>query len=103
ARSARALLAEPAAGRLGDRTFLIDRDERVSFAELRRQTLALAARLADLGVTPGGRVVILLPNWAESVVSLFGVITAGAVAVPLNIRMRAEGMTEVLRTLRRRG
>ena len=94
------LLAEHAAGRLGDRTFLIDRDERVSFAELRRQTLALAARLADLGVTPGGRVVILLPNWAESVVSLFGVITAGAVAVPLNIRMRAEEMTEVIRTLR---
>jgi acyl-CoA synthetase (AMP-forming)/AMP-acid ligase II len=88
------------ASRFGDRTFCVDRDERVSFAELRRQTQALAGRLAALGVTPGGRVVILLPNWAESVVALFGVISAGAVAVPLNIRMRADEMTEVIRTLK---
>jgi acyl-CoA synthetase (AMP-forming)/AMP-acid ligase II len=92
-------LLQDNADQYGDRTFLIDRDVRVSFAQLRQQTLALAERLRDSGVSAGGRVVILLPNWAESVVAQFGVITAGAVAVPLNIRMRADELTDVLRTL----
>ena len=87
------------AERFGDRTFLIDGDDRVSFAELGRLALALAERLRAMGVTPGGRVVILLPNWAESVVAIFGAITAGTVAVPLSIRMRSDEMTEVIRTL----
>ncbi len=88
------------ADQYGDRPFVIDAETRVSFAALRRLTESLAQRLAASGVSAGGRVVILLPNWAESVVAQFGVITAGAVAVPLNIRMRADELTEVFATLR---
>jgi acyl-CoA synthetase (AMP-forming)/AMP-acid ligase II len=93
-------LVKENADRYGDRTFLIDRDERLSFSQLRQLTLSLAEHLKAGGVTPGGRVIILLPNWAESVVALFGAMTAGAVAVPLNIRMRADELTGVLTTLR---
>ncbi|OLR90746.1 AMP-binding protein [Actinokineospora bangkokensis] len=45
---------------------------------------AYARVLRDQGVTPGDRVVLVLPNGVKFVVALFGVLRAGGVAVPVN-------------------
>jgi acetoacetyl-CoA synthetase len=51
----------------------------VSWADLRRQVGALAARLREWGVTPGERVAAYLPNIPEAVVALLATASVGAV------------------------
>lgn len=45
---------------------------------------ALAVGLRNLGVEPGDRVAIVLPNWPEFIVSILAVSELGAMVVPLN-------------------
>ena len=63
---------------------LLHLDERhetgtVSWTELSRQVASLAARLRDLGVTPGDRVSGYLPNVAQAVVALLATAAVGGV------------------------
>jgi acetoacetyl-CoA synthetase len=51
----------------------------LSWADLRRQVGALAARLRDWGVGPGDRVAAYLPNIPEAVVALLATASVGAV------------------------
>ena len=60
----------------------------LSFADLERSVRRLAAQLAGLGVAPGERVGILSRNRWEYVALYFAVAERGAVAVPLNWRLR---------------
>jgi fatty-acyl-CoA synthase len=48
------------------------------------QTRALAVGLRNLGVEPGDRVAIVLPNWPEFVVAVLAASELGATIVPLN-------------------
>ena len=51
----------------------------LSFAELHRQAMALAARLEELGIEPGDRVAGWLPNTIESVVAMLATTALGGV------------------------
>jgi len=74
------------AGRYADRTF-IRMDDRVwSYAEAERQATALAAGLRELGMQPGDRLAIILPNTPFYVLSLFASAKAGLILVPINVR-----------------
>ncbi len=53
----------------------------LTYAELQRQSCAIAARVREL-IVPGDRVVILVPPGFEYVAAFFGCLYAGAVAVP---------------------
>lgn len=53
--------------------------EDLSFETLRGQVGALAEHLRGLGVEPGDRVVAVLPNILEAVISLLAVVSIGAV------------------------
>jgi acetoacetyl-CoA synthetase len=53
--------------------------QEVSWAALRRDTAALAARLRALGVGPGDRVASYLPNRAETVVAFLACASIGAI------------------------
>lgn len=69
----------------GDQDFLVYEDERWSFADVAKSGHALAAALiADYGITKGDRVIIAMRNYPEWITSMVGIVTAGAVAVPLN-------------------
>jgi acetyl-CoA synthetase len=57
--------------------------EAVSFAELRRRADRLANALNGLGVRPGDRVGILLPQCVEAAEAHLAVYKLGAVAIPL--------------------
>jgi long-chain acyl-CoA synthetase len=60
-------------------------DQEISFADLRAQSLKLAAHLQNhFAVKPGDRVALWLKNCPEFVVSVFGILQAGAVVVPIN-------------------
>jgi carnitine-CoA ligase len=50
----------------------------------------LAGALADLGVRPGDRVATLLENSAEAMLAWWGIVRAGAVAVPINTAYKGE-------------
>ena len=57
---------------------------RLTYAQIDDQANGFASALQSLGVRPGDRVAIILPNCPQFLVALFGALKAGAVAVPLN-------------------
>jgi fatty-acyl-CoA synthase len=68
----------------GRETFLVAGDRSWTFQELASAAAAMAAGLHQLGVEPGDRMAIDLPNWPEFVISVFAAARLGAVVVPLN-------------------
>ncbi|AWT55356.1 2,3-dihydroxybenzoate-AMP ligase [Mycolicibacterium smegmatis MKD8] len=64
-----------------DHIAVIDADHRHTYAELDRLADRAAAGIAGLGIRPGDRVLVQLPNTAEFAVALFGLLRAGAVPV----------------------
>ncbi|MGW7531682.1 acetoacetate--CoA ligase [Amycolatopsis sp. NPDC054798] len=52
---------------------------KLSWGELRRQVGSVAAALAELGVSPGDRVVGYLPNSAEAIVAFLATASLGAI------------------------
>jgi len=61
-----------------DRTALVHRDQRITYAELDARADALARQLLDRGVAPGGIVGVHLERTPELVVALLAVLKAGA-------------------------
>jgi long-chain acyl-CoA synthetase len=68
----------------GGKTFLVYRDERVSFEEMARAALAIAEALAAEGLKKGDRVAIAMRNLPEWSAAFFGTVLAGGVATLLN-------------------
>lgn len=65
-----------------DRPAVLDgRGRRLSFAELDARADRAAAGLRALGIAPGDRVLLQLPNTTEFTVALFGLLRAGAIPV----------------------
>ncbi len=58
--------------------------KRITFRELDEQADRFAAGLRKLGVKPGDRVSLLLPNTPHFFVAFFGVLRAGAIVVQTN-------------------
>ncbi len=59
-------------------------DATLTYAELDRASQLMAGVLAERGVRPGDRVGLMLPNVPHWAVIYFGILRAGAVAVPMN-------------------
>ncbi len=78
-----------AADRAGDLA-VVDRDVRLSYHELLERIDAVRSGLTALGIGRGDFVTVQLPNWWELVVGTFAVVEAGAVFVPVNVRMRGD-------------
>jgi fatty-acyl-CoA synthase len=70
--------------RCPERPLLVCGPRRLTYAQADRESRALAGALADLGVEPGDRVAMVLPNWPEWVTSLLAVVRLGATVVPVN-------------------
>src|SRR5689334_12966291 len=69
----------------------------ISFRELDDQCNAVARGLAKKGIKAGDRIGILALNRAEFVVTLLGAIRAGAVPVPVNVKLAPETAHYILR------
>lgn len=68
---------------------------RRTFAELHGRAITIARGLVSLGVGPGTRVGIYMPNCAEFVDAIFATAMLGAVVVPINERFRARELQHV--------
>jgi acyl-CoA synthetase (AMP-forming)/AMP-acid ligase II len=73
-----------AAQRFGDRIALVDGPSRYTFRDLHAQVLQASDGLRALGVRPGDRVALWLPNRVEWCVAFYAAVRAGAIVVPLN-------------------
>jgi long-chain acyl-CoA synthetase len=79
-----------------DRPALAQDDAVISYAELDVRADRAAGWLAGEGIRPGATVALLWSNDIGYVEALLGVMRAGAVAVPLNIRQSDETLEYVL-------
>ncbi|MHA7664875.1 FadD3 family acyl-CoA ligase [Mycolicibacterium sp. HS_4_1] len=84
------------ADRFGDAEALIDGPLRLSYAELAGRTRQAAGAFHALGVTKGDRVAIWAPNSANWVLAALGLLTAGAVVVPVNTRFKTEEAADII-------
>jgi long-chain acyl-CoA synthetase len=90
------MLPRMAAERYADRTVFTFMGQETSFEEVEVQSNKLANVLVDNGVEPGDRVGIFIPNTPQFPVAYFGILKAGAVATPLNLRMDPETLGYVV-------
>ena len=81
-------LVQLAAERFGDREALVDGELRLTFAQLAEAVSDAARAGIALGVEAGDRVAIWAPNVGEWVIVALGLLSAGAVLVPLNTRFK---------------
>ncbi|WP_410608407.1 long-chain-fatty-acid--CoA ligase [Amycolatopsis sp. lyj-109] len=89
------VLAETAAQR-PDHPAVIHESGQVTYGWLWEQARRYASVLRDNGVRPGDRVVLLLADTPQFPAVYFGVLAAGAVAIPLNVMSTAAEIGHVL-------
>ena len=82
------ILRESAAAR-PDAPALLHDGGVVTYAQLDARSDAVAAALADRGIGPGAAVALQLPNIPEFPIVYYGILKTGAIAVPLNVLLRA--------------
>lgn len=87
---------EESARRYPNKVALIHEGVRATYAEINDKANQMARWLMGEGVIQGDRVVLLLENSLEYVISYYGVLKAGAIAVPLNSDLKPEGLRPLL-------
>jgi len=81
------------------KTAAIYEGQAYSYVEADRKIRSLRKCLEDeFGLAPGQTVVMAMPNCIEFFFSYWAVIHAGGVVVPVNIRLKPEGMAHVIGT-----
>ncbi|WP_031331506.1 non-ribosomal peptide synthetase [Williamsia sp. D3] len=80
-----------------DATALTTTTTQFTYAELRDRTLRVAQELRHRGVGPEDVVAIALERSAESVISILGVLAAGAAYVPVDVALPAARIGSILR------
>lgn len=78
------LLARHAKQR-GEKVAFRDAGDSITYAGLDAATSNLASHLERLGIAPGDRVALLLPNSVNWVIGVLAIVRAGAVAVPISM------------------
>jgi fatty-acyl-CoA synthase len=82
-----------------ERVYLKLGDTEWTYGEAEEQASALAAGLLALGLKPGDRLAVMLPNIAGYVITLFAAAKAGLILVPINVRRhRTEVATRLAKT-----
>lgn len=80
----------------GTRTALVHGDSRITYAALNRRVDRMSAGLRLLGLRPGQRVVVQLPNVPEFVVTVFALMRAGVVPVICPLSHRAAEVSRLV-------
>ncbi|MCW2512872.1 MAG: hypothetical protein JWR11_1914 [Mycobacterium sp.] len=80
-----------------ERTALLDSDGRTTFAELDARSNRMANVLLEWNVTRGARIAFLAKNTTRYFETLFGASKAGATLLPLNWRLAAPELVQILR------
>src|SRR5258708_22134148 len=89
------MLAQTAASN-PDKTAVIFKDQRTSFAELDGRANQVANALIGLGVEPGDRVALLMHNLPLFMEAYYGILKAGGSVVPMNPLYKAGEIGDIL-------
>ena len=92
-------LLENSATRFPDKVALIHEKTRATYQQINADADRLASFLLSRSVQKGDRVVILLENSYEYVIAYYGILKAGAVAVPLSTDLKPDGLNPLLAEL----
>ena len=68
----------------------------ITIGEIDRRSAALAARLRADGLVPGDRVAVMMLNGVAAIHVIFALARAGLVWVPINPRLRGDGLSHIL-------
>jgi acyl-coenzyme A synthetase/AMP-(fatty) acid ligase len=68
----------------------------ITYGELRAETLRMAQVIRSLGAKPGDRIGLLLHDSPEFVEAFIATCSLGAIAVPINMALRAEDQCSIL-------
>lgn len=77
------------------KTAMVMGEHRMSYAELDETSNKVANALIGMGVEKGDRVAMLLSNCPEFVTLYFGIIKAGGIAVPLDVRYKIDELASL--------
>src|SRR5690606_982490 len=67
-----------------DKVAIIHGKVRATYSQINTRADNVAAYLLSIGAQKGDRIALLMENCVEYVISYYGIMKAGAVAVPLN-------------------
>ena len=79
------------------KTAIVCRNERFSYAQFADRSSRLAGALKKLGIESGDRVAFLSINCHRLLEAYYGVLEAGAVLLPLNVRLASSELAFILR------
>jgi len=79
-----------------DKTAIVCGDHRFTYAQFADRAARLAGALRGIGIAPGDRVAFLSANCHRLLEAYYGVLEAGAVLLPLNIRLAANELAYIL-------
>ncbi|MBU2550176.1 MAG: AMP-binding protein [Proteobacteria bacterium] len=79
-----------------DKEALICEDRRLTYRVLNERVNRLGNTLIEMGVKPGDKVAVLNSNCVEMVESMYAVLKAGAILVPLNYMVTGESLRVIL-------
>ncbi|MFP3898804.1 MAG: class I adenylate-forming enzyme family protein [Dehalococcoidia bacterium] len=88
---------EKTASEIPHKDAIVCGSKRVTYGELDEASNRVANALLALGMHKGGHVAILVPHGPEWVISYFGVVKGGGVAVLLNTALKAPELDALLR------
>jgi 4-hydroxybenzoate-CoA ligase len=75
---------------LGDKIAFTDSERSLTYRVLQERSWRFAAALADLGLRPENRIILLFHDTVDYPVAFWGAIRAGIVPIPLNTLLTAE-------------
>src|ERR1700730_7735401 len=79
-----------------DKLAVVCDEHRLTYAQFADRVSRLAGALRAAGVKPGDRVAFLSPNCHRLLEAYYGVLEAGAVLLPLNIRLSSDELAYIL-------
>ncbi|MBI4180563.1 MAG: AMP-binding protein [Chloroflexi bacterium] len=90
------LMLENTVRRYGKKTAIVLSDQRLSYADLDKDSNKVANALIKVGVNKGERVAMLLNNGPEFAIIYFGIVKIGAIAVLLDTNFRPDELASFL-------
>lgn len=79
-----------------DKTFLYWKEDEVSYADFNARVNQVANMLQSAGVAHGEKVALLLPNCPEFLYTFFACTKLGAIAVPINPKLKGDEIQYIL-------
>jgi long-chain acyl-CoA synthetase len=88
-------MLEDMADKYAEKTAIVYGDRRISYSELDEASNKVASTLLKSGVKKGDRVAMMLSNSPEFVITYFGIVKIGALAVPLEPKYKVSELTHI--------